>query len=789
MADIDDKKPWGSFLQPKIIKSKGIFPLIPLKDAVIFPYTATSLMVKRKKSLKALDAAKHDRMVVLVAQEKKEIVDPKPSDLYGVGTISRIREINKLPDGTVKVLAEGITRVKIKEFLEIEPFMKVRIEPLFRPAIEETEIVEALMYGIKNQFKQCINLGATVPLDALLMILNITDPWQIADLVVLNLDFKVEEKQRILESQNVEEKLQKLTEFLFRQIKILKVAKKITKETGKELGKIQKEIFLREQLKAIEKELGVAGGKTEIEELKDKIEKAKMPKEAEEKAKKELARLERMPSFSPEISYIRTYLDWLIDLPWSKKTRSKIDLNQAQKILDEDHYGLKKIKERVLEYLAVQKLVGKIKGPILCFVGPPGTGKTSIGKSIARALERKFFHMSLGGIRDEAEIRGHRRTYVGALPGRIIQGVNTAGTKNPVFMLDEIDKIGADFRGDPSAALLEALDPEQNFAFSDHYLEIPFDLSNVMFITTANILDTIPPALRDRLEVIDFPGYIEEEKFYIAKGFLIPKQLKNHGLNEKLLFITDPVTRTIIREYTYEAGVRNLEREIASICRKVAKEIAFGKKKLYKVTVDNLKDYLGPSKYHITMAEKEDEIGVATGLAWTPSGGEVLHIEATKMLGKGSLILTGHLGKVMKESAQAAFSYARAHAEKLGIKGEFYKDSDIHIHVPAGAIPKDGPSAGVAMACALVSILSEKPIKRTVGMTGEVTLRGHILEVGGIKEKVLAAHRAELKTVVLPKDNKKDLEDIPKNVLTALKFIFVENMDEVLKVVLEKKAN
>jgi ATP-dependent Lon protease len=475
-------------------------------------------------------------------------------------------------------------------------------------------------------------------------------------------------------------------------------------------------------------------------------------------------------------------------LPWSKKTESKVDIKKAKKILDEDHYGLDKAKERVLEYLAVQKLVGKIKGPILCFAGPPGTGKTSIGKSIARSLGRKFFRMSLGGIRDEAEIRGHRRTYVGALPGRIIQGINTAGTKNPVFMLDEIDKVGADFRGDPSSALLEALDPEQNYSFSDHYLEVPFDLSDVMFITTANILDTIPPPLRDRMEVIEFPGYIEEEKFHIAQTFLIPKQLKENGLEHgERLIITEPAVRTIIREYTREAGVRELERNIAAVCRKVARHFAEGDGKHYKVGLADLHGFLGPAKYHTTMAEKKDEVGVATGLAWTQAGGEILLIEATKMPGKGNLILTGQLGKVMQESAQAAFSYARSRAKALGIKGEFYKNSDIHIHVPSGAIPKDGPSAGVAMATAIISILTGRPIRKDVGMTGEVTLRGKAMEIGGVKEKVLAAHRAEVKTIVMPKDNEKDLEDIPDNVRKDLKFIFAEDVDDVLRAALGKK--
>ena len=770
-------------------KAKKELAVIPLVDVVVFPRVALTLMVKKEKTLRALDyAMQHDQIAVCVA-EKRDVGDKiTKDDLYSIGTLAKIREITKQPDGSVRIVVEGMMRAKIIEFLSLDPFIKVKVEPAPEPMVKKTERIEALMYSLINQFKECVSLGATVPFDVLLVILNITDPWELADLMTINLDFKVEEKQAILEADNIEGKLGKLGESIGRQLKVLRMAQKIQAETGKELGKMEKEMFLREQMKTIEKELGMAGGRSEVEELKEKIEKAGMAKEAKEQALKELARLEKMPSFSPEISYIRTYLDWLIMLPWSKKTESKVDIKKAQKILDEDHYGLDKVKERVLEYLAVQKLVGKIRGPILCFSGPPGTGKTSIGKSIARALGRKFFRMSLGGVRDEAEIRGHRRTYVGALPGRIIQGINTAGTKNPVFMLDEIDKVGADFRGDPSAALLEALDPEQNYAFSDHYLEVPFDLSDVMFITTANILDTIPPALRDRMEMIEFPGYIEEEKFHIAENFLIPKQLKDNGLeNGSKLIITEPAIKTIIREYTREAGVRELERNIAAVCRKVARKIAEGDHKSYKVGISDLHQFLGPAKYHTTMAEKKDEVGVATGLAWTQAGGEILLIEATKMPGKGQLILTGQLGKVMQESAQAAYSYARSRAKVFGIKDKFYKDSDIHIHVPAGAIPKDGPSAGVAMATAIISVLTGRPIKKDVGMTGEVTLRGRAMEIGGVKEKVLAAHRADVKTIVLPKDNEKDLEEIPANVRKDLKFIFAKDVDEVLKAAMGKQ--
>lgn len=778
-------------------KKKGLFssmankpkelPLIAVKDMVIFPGAVIPIAVKRPKSVKALnESQKTGRMAIFVAQKKSDVQKPKSTDLFNIGTLAKIREVVKQPDGVVRILVEGVGKVNITEYLQEDPFFKVKYNPVTPQASSKSEKTEAMMYSAVNQFKEAVNLGATVPLDVLLVIVNITDPFQLANVIALNIDFNIDEKQLILEANSVEEKLKKVNDALSRQLKVLRMAKKLQSETGKELSKMQKEMFLREQLKAIEKELGVVGGRTEVEETRAKIEKAGMPKEVKAKALKELARLEGMPSFSPEISYIKTYLDWLIEIPWSKKSKSKIDIKQSKKILDEDHYGLEKAKERVLEYLAVQKLVGKIKGPILCFAGPPGTGKTSIGKSIARALGRKFYRMSLGGIRDEAEIRGHRRTYVGALPGRIIQGINTAGTKNPVFMLDEIDKVGKDFRGDPSSALLEALDPEQNNEFADHYLEAPFDLSDVMFITTANILDTIPPALRDRMEVIEFPGYTEEEKFNIAKEFLIPKQLKNNGLNNKILNISDPAIRTVIREYTREAGVRNLEREISSIFRKVAKKVTTNRKKKYAIGVSDVGKYLGPAKFQITMAEKSDEVGVVTGLAWTMAGGEILHIEAAKMPGKGNLILTGHLGKVMKESAQAAYSYARSKVKDEVKDKNFYKNSDIHVHVPAGAIPKDGPSAGVAMATALVSLLLNKKIKRSVAMTGEITLRGRVLEIGGVKEKVLAAHRAEIKTVLLPANNKKDMVDIPKEIKDQLKFVFVENLDQVLKYALHK---
>lgn len=771
------------------VKDKRELPLVPLRDAVVFPGIAMPLLVQRPKSLAALDfAMKHDHLAFFVAQKAEEHHDPTMEDIYPVGTIAKIKEMSKAEDGAVRILVEGIMRAKMMGVSQSDPFVKVRIEPFPPPLVKKTERTEALMYSAINQFREIVSLGAPVPLDVLFVILNITDPWVLGDLVASNLDFKLEERQALLEAASMEQKLETLRQALGRQAQVLRQAKKLQAEVGKELDKMQREVFLREQLKAIEKELGVAGGRTEVEELKDKIEKAGMSEEAKKVADEEVRRLERMPSFSPEISYIRTYLDWLIKLPWAKKDESVIDVKRASAVLDEDHFGLDKVKERMVEYLSVQKLVGKIRGPILCFAGPPGTGKTSIGKSIARALGRKFVRISLGGVRDEAEIRGFRRTYVGALPGRIVQGIVTSGTRNPVFMLDEIDKMGFDaFRGDPSAALLEALDPEQNNAFSDHYLEVPVDLSDVMFITTANLLDPIPPALKDRMEVIEFPGYTEDEKFWIAQKFLMPKQMKENGLTEKHIAFVEQAVRAIIREYTLEAGVRELERTIAAVCRKVARTVAENGAKLAKRTVglEDLRTFLGQQKYQITLAEKKDEVGLVNGLAWTPAGGDVLLIEATKIPGKGTLILTGHLGQVMQESAQAAFTYARSRAKALKITDAFYKNSDLHVHVPSGAIPKDGPSAGAAMTLALISALSGRPIRRDVAMTGEITLRGRVMAIGGVKEKVLAAHRSQIKTVLLPKENEKDMVDVPQQVKKEMKFVFVENMDQVLKVALK----
>ncbi len=755
--------------------------MIVLRGVVMFPKIAVPLFLNDTAALAALDAAsKQGNLALFLARKSDEEKPPPEADLYRVGTVSKIVEMVKQPDGVVRLLIEGVERAKITGFTKQTPYWQAAIEAWSAPKLPKTEKAEAAMYSVVNQFKEVVNLGAPVPFDVLLVIMNITDPWQLGDLVALNLDLRVEEKQSVLEAETAEIKLERVGAALTRQMKVLRMAKKLQADTGKELGKMEREMFLREQLKAIEKELGMLGGKSETEELRTKIEAAGMPQAIKDTATKELSRLASMPSFSPEVSYIRTYLDWLVQLPWARKDESKIDIGSAERILNEDHYGLEKVKERILEYLAVQKLAGKMKGSILCFAGPPGTGKTSIGKSIARALGRKFVRISLGGVRDEAEIRGFRRTYVGALPGRILQGIATAGTKNPVFMLDEIDKIGADFRGDPSAALLEALDPEQNNAFSDHYLEVPFDLSEVMFITTANIMDTIPPALRDRMEVIEFPGYTEDEKLHIAKDYLIAKLLTNHGLKVEQIRVTDEAIREVIRSYTREAGVRNLEREIAHILRKFAKEVAAGSTAAIAVGPQDLAGYLGPAKFHSMAAEKKDEVGVVTGLAWTEAGGEIIIIEATSMPGSGKLILTGHLGQVMQESAQAAFSFARAYARDAGAK-DTSKDTDVHVHVPGGAIPKDGPSAGVAMATALVSLLIKKPVKRSVAMTGEVTLRGRVLEIGGLKEKSLAAHRAGIRTLIVPQENEKDAPELPENIRKECTLLYAESMDDVLR--------
>ena len=763
-------------------------PVLPTRGAVIYPYLVVPLFVGRPRSVEALEAAmREDHRIALVAQRNVDVDDPGPEDVYTVGTLAEVVQLLRLPDGTIRVMIEGFERVRIKGYAHTDPYLRARVEAA--PEIHEPGIeTEALVRNVVAQFERLINLGKNLPTEALETARRMTDPGRLADLIAYYTQIPVEVKQQILEAANQRERLDVLANVLNREIEILEVERKISSRVKKELEESQKEFYLREKMKAIQQELGERDERTgEIEELRNRILAAKMPEEVEERALKEVERLERMPPASPEVVVVRTYLDWLIAMPWSVRSEEKLDIIAAERILNEDHYGLKKVKERVLEFLAVRTLAKELKGPILCFIGPPGVGKTSLGRSIARATGRKFVRISLGGVRDEGEIRGHRRTYVGALPGRIVQGLKTAGTRNPVFMMDEVDKIGIDFRGDPASALLEVLDPEQNYAFSDHYLEVPLDLSEVMFITTGNLRDPIPPALRDRMETIEFPGYIEEEKLKIAQIFLVPKQLKNHGLTPKQLVFAEAGLRSVIREYTREAGVRNLEREIASICRKVAKGVAQEKVKSARVTAHSIRKYLGQARFRYGVAEKEDEVGVATGLGVSEFGGDILFIEVSLMKGRGGLLLTGHLGDVMEESGKAAFSYARSRAADMGISEDFYRSTDVHIHVPAGQIPKDGPSAGITMATALVSALTRRPVHRSIAMTGEISLRGKVLPVGGIKEKVLAAHRAGLKTVILPKDNQRDMEEIPAHAQRDLKFRFVETMDEVLGIALHDR--
>ena len=774
------------------VKINEELPVIPLKELVVFPYLVVPLLVGRPKSVEALEEAmRTDHVVFLIAQKKQiaEDVEPAPDDLYSVGTAATVLQVLRLPDGTARALVEGLARGRTTGYTRTDTYLRAKVEPIVAPVErrkEKTIELEALMRNAVNEFERAAQLGKPIPSEVIVAALNLDEPGRLADFLAFHLSLKTAERQEILEAGDPAERLEKVVDFLTREIEILEIGGRIRNKVEERLGKTQREYFLREQMKAIQEELGGEGGMSETDDLSKKVEEAGLPEEAKEKALKEIDRLSKMSPVSAEAPVIRTYLDWLIGLPWKLSSRERLDIKRAETVLNEDHYGLFMVKERVLEFLAVHKLSRKTRGPILCFVGPPGVGKTSIGKSIARALGRKFVRMSLGGIRDEAEIRGHRRTYVGALPGRIIQSIYQIGTKNPVFMLDEIDKVGADFRGDPTAALLEALDPEQNFAFSDHYLEVPFNLSDVMFITTANLLDTIPPALRDRMEVISFPGYTDEEKLNIADQFLVPKQLKEHGIKQARLKISKDAVMDIVREYTREAGVRNLEREIATVCRKVARNIVEGKKSNVRVTKKNLKKFLGVARFRYGTAEEKDQIGVATALAWTEVGGDILSVEATVMKGRGNLTLTGQLGDVMQESAQAALSYIRANAEKLGVPQKYFHDYDMHIHVPAGAIPKDGPSAGITIAVSMISAMTGRPVHREIAMTGEITLRGHVLAIGGLKEKALAAHRAGIKTIVMPVENKKDLEEIPKHVLKELNFEFVDKMDQVVKLSLDK---
>ena len=763
-------------------------PLLPVRDIVIFPYMLLPLFVGREMSIKAIEAAlSSNRLIFLVAQKALEVENPTPQDIYKVGTVGLITRMLKLPDGRIKILVQGLAKAKTLKYVQTEPNYIVEIERISEPKVPEVTLeLEALMRNVKEQLEKMVTLGKVLLPDIMVIIENIEDPGRLSDIITSNLGLKVEVAQEVLEIIPPVQRLKKVSEILNKELDVLMMQQKIQAEAKGEIDKTQREYFLREQLKAIQKELGdLDERQEEINEFRKRFEEAKMPEKVQKEVDKQLKRLEKMHPDSAEASTVRTYLEWMVELPWSKSTKDNLDIKAASKVLNQDHYDLEKVKERILEYLSVRKLKEKMKGPILCFVGPPGVGKTSLGKSIAKSLGREFVRISLGGVRDEAEIRGHRRTYVGALPGRIIQGIKQAGTNNPVFMMDEIDKVGMDFRGDPSAALLEVLDPEQNNAFSDHYLGVPFDLSNVMFITTANLTDPILPPLKDRMELIHLSGYTEEEKLGIARNFLIPRQLEEHGIKEENAHISDNALKLIIPEYTREAGVRNLEREIANIFRKVAKQIAEGKGKRHRITPDNLHKFLGHPRFLPESEQEKDTVGVTTGLAWTETGGDIIYIESTIMKGKGNLTLTGQLGDVMKESAHTALSYIRSRAKDLGINVEMFNRNDIHIHVPAGAIPKDGPSAGITMATSLASIFMNAPVNHKVAMTGEITLQGRVLPIGGLKEKILAAKRAGIKEIILPKRNEKDLEDIPKNIRKVMKFHLAEKMDEVLPMALK----
>lgn len=773
------------------LKIPETLPLLPVRDVVVYPYMILPLFVGREMSINAVDKAlAGDRLIFLATQKDLGDDDPTPEGIYQVGTVAMIMRMLKLPDGRVKVLVQGLAKAKIISFESMEPCFQVKLERIIEPAPPEESLeLEALVRAVKDQLGKIIALGKAVSPEVIVIVENMQDIGSLADLVSSNIGLKVEEAQGLLEISDPVARLKKVNELLAKEHELLSMQTKIQTAAKEEMGKSQKEYYLREQLRAIQNELGESDARTEeMSEIRQAIEQAKMPKNIEKEALKQLGRLEQMHPDSAESGMLRTFLDWMVELPWSKSTRDSLDIRKAQVILDEDHYCLEKVKERILEFLAVRKLRKKMKGPILCFVGPPGVGKTSLGKSIARAMGRKFVRMSLGGMRDEAEIRGHRRTYVGALPGRIIQGLKQAETNNPVFMLDELDKLGSDFRGDPSSALLEVLDPEQNHMFSDHYINMPFNLSNVMFIATANQIDTIPGPLLDRMEVINLSGYTEEEKLEIAKRYLVPRQTKDNGITAKIITFTDESIKTLIAGYTREAGLRNLEREIGGVCRKVARHVAEGDKRRFMINAANVSKFIGPPKFIREPETEKNEIGLVTGLAWTPVGGEILHIEATIMNGKGGLILTGHLGEVMKESVQAALSWIRSKGKELNLADDLFQNIEIHVHVPAGAIPKDGPSAGITMATALVSALTRTPVRRDVAMTGEITLRGKILPIGGLKEKILAAVRGGIKTIIIPAQNEKDLVDIPKLILKKVQIITAKEVEEVLTVALENFA-
>ncbi len=775
-------------------KIPSVLPIIPLRNEVLFPQQLLPITVAREKSLRLIsETDKTENLIAILTQKDSTIENPTTEELYHTGTAAKIMRTIDMPDGSKTILIQGVFRIKLITFTQESPYFKAIFEPL-RDKMDEANLpkIEALVANLKNLFKRIVDLSSDITYEQLVMVSNIKDPGDFTDMTIAFSNITIEEKQDILNTIEVTERLNKANIMINKKLQTLELGEKIQSDIQSKIGKTQREMYLREQLKSIQKELGEDAETSEMKELRQKIKKAKMSQEAQKVAEKELDRLSQMHPSSAEYTVARTYLDWLIELPWSKSTKDNLDIQTVQEKLDADHYNLTKVKKRILEYLAVRKLKDDMRGPILCFVGPPGVGKTSLGRSIAEAMGRKFLRMSLGGIRDEAEIRGHRRTYIGALPGRIIQGIKKADSNNPVFMLDEIDKVGHDFRGDPSSALLEVLDPEQNFSFSDHYLEVAFNLSKVMFIATANMSEPILPALKDRMEIIEIPSYVEEDKVRIAFDFLIPKQIKEHGLNDKLITFSEDAVKLIINSYTREAGVRNLERQIASICRGVAKDVAMVKditKVTTKMITENeVGEYLGPKKFFPETAERINETGIAIGLAWTPVGGDILFIEASKMKGKGNLNLTGQLGDVMKESAQAAMSYIRAKAEDLGIEENFHECYDIHIHIPAGAIPKDGPSAGITLYTALLSLLTGRRVRSDIAMTGEITLRGLVLPVGGIKEKVLAAHRSGIKTVLLPKKNEKDLVEIPDQIRKEMTFHFLEQMGDISELAVEKKA-
>jgi len=767
-------------------------PMLPVRDIVVFPYMIIPLFVGRDSSIRSVEEslARADRLILLSSQKEISDEHPTPDGIYKTGTVAMIMRMRKLPDGRIKILTQGLCKATIQEFTQTQPFYEVKIQKINETANGVLAETEALMRNVREQLEKVIALGKVLTPDILMVLDDITDPGRLADLVASNLGLKVSDAQAILETVDSVERLKKIYEILSKEIEVLSIQAKIRSQAKDEMTKSQKEYFLREQIRAIKNELGDTDVKgEEIMELREKIMACKMPPEVEQESLKQLGRLERMHPDASEASMLRTYIDWLIETPWSKQTVDNLDLSRAKNILDEEHYNLTKIKERILEYLAVRKLKDKMKGPLLCFAGPPGVGKTSLGRSIARALGREFVRVSLGGVKDEAEIRGHRRTYVGALPGRIIQGLKQAGTNNPVFVLDEIDKLGSDFRGDPSAALLEVLDPEQNYSFRDHYLNVSFDLSNVMFVATCNMLETIPSALKDRMEIIQLAGYTEEEKFFISRKYLIPKQTTENGIKDSLIEFTDDSVKTIVSQYTREAGLRNLERNIATVCRKTARFVAEGKTEKTIITRDQVYKFLGPAPYIREDEQEKDEVGIATGLAWTAVGGEILFVESTTMKGKGGMILTGQLGEVMKESGQAALGLIRSRAKDFNLDEDLFSNTDIHVHFPAGAVPKDGPSAGITMAVAILSRLTGIPIRKDVAMTGEITLTGRVLPIGGLKEKALAAMRHGIKTIIIPEKNKKDLEDIPEEYRNKLMFIPVKVFDDVLEVALTQKLS